>query len=78
MVTNITNSGFHDLRFLIPKAGLIPKTILFVDKMDNIIAIATYFRNLLPPEDSNQEEVLIRTYYSNLETKTQTDFIEDF
>lgn len=70
MITNITNLGFHDLRFLVSEAGLILKTMLFVDKMDNAMAIAAYLRNLLPQEDRNQGEVLIRTYYSNLETKT--------
>ena len=78
MVTNITNPGFHNLRFLVSEAGLIPKTMLFVDKMDNAMAIAAYFRNLLLLEDRNQGEVLIRTYYSNLETKIWTDFMEDF
>ena len=78
MVTNIAKPGFHDLRFLVPEASLIPKTMLFVDKIDNAIAIAAYLCNLLPPEDRNQGEVLIRTSYSNLETKTRTDFMEDF
>ena len=49
-----------------------------MDKMDDAMAIAAYLRNLLPPENRNQEEVLIRIYYSNLETKTQTDFMKDF
>lgn len=78
MVTNITNPEFHDLRFLVLEASLIPKTILFVDIIDNAIAIAAYLHNLLPLEDHNQGEVLIRAYYSNLETKTQTNFIKDF
>lgn len=78
MVTNITNLGFHDLRFLVPEAGLIPKTMLFVNKMDNAMAIAAYFYNLLLSENRDQENILIRTYYSNLETKTRTDFIKDF
>lgn len=52
--------------------------MLFVDKIDNAMAITNYLRNLLLSENCNQEEVLIRTYYSNLEIKTQIDFIEDF
>ena len=78
MVTNITNPKFHDLRFLLPKPGLIPKTILFIDKINDTIAIVAHICNLLLSKDHNQGEVLIKTYYSNLKTKIQTDFIEDF
>lgn len=78
MVTNIINLKFHNLRFLVLKAGLISKTILFLDKMNNAMTIATYLHNLLLLKNCNQGKVLIRTYYSNLETKTQIDFIENF
>ena len=78
IITNITNLGFHDLRFLVPEAGLISKTMLFVETIDNAMAIAAYLRHLLPPKNRNQGEVLIKIYYSNLETKTWTDFMEDF
>lgn len=78
MVTNITKPGFRDLEYLIPKAGLIPKSMVFADKIDNAMAIAAYLRCLLPPKDQDQADVLVRTFYSNLETHTRSEFMEDF
>lgn len=78
MVNGITKPEFEDLDFLIPKAGLISKTMVFVNKIDDAIALAACLWNLLPPEQRNQGEVLICTYYLNLETSTQSTFLEDF
>lgn len=50
MVNNINKPGFEDLNLLIPKAGLVPKTMMFVDNIDNKIALTVYLWNLLPPE----------------------------
>lgn len=52
--------------------------MLYIDKMNNTLVIITNFCNLLPIKNCNQKEVLIKTYYSNLKTKTQIDFIENF
>lgn len=50
MVNTIIKLGFEDLDFLIPKTGLIPKTMVFVDKRDDAIALAARLWSLLPPE----------------------------
>lgn len=78
MVAPIIKPGFSELDFLILKTGLIPKTIVFVDKIDNAMKIAAYLCLLLPPENREQENVLIRTFYSNFEVSTCLDFIENF
>lgn len=53
-ITQIINSNtkpkFEDLNFLISKARLIFKTIVFVNKINNEIALAACFWNLLLPE----------------------------
>lgn len=78
MVNTITKPKFENLDFLIPKTGLIPKTMVFVDKIDDAITLAACLQSLLPPEQRHQDEVLIRTYHSNFETSTQLTFLEDF
>ena len=78
MINTITKPRFEDLDFLIPKARLITKTIVFVDKIDDAIALATRLQSLLPLEQCHQGEVLIRKYHLNLETSTQSTFLEDF
>ncbi len=78
MVTPITKPGYCELDFLVPKTGLIPKTIIFVNKIDNAVKIVAYFRLLLPLEDWNQEEVWIRSFYSSYEVSTCMDWMEDF
>lgn len=50
MVNTITKSGFEDPDFLIPKTGLISKTMVFVDKIDDAIALVARLRSLLSPE----------------------------
>lgn len=78
MVNSITKPGFQDLDFLIPKAGLISKTMVFVNKIEEGIALAAYLKSLLPPEQRGQGDLLIRTFNSNHETSTRSDFLEDF
>lgn len=43
MVNSITKPEFENLDFLIPKTRLISKTMIFVDKIDEPIALVTYF-----------------------------------
>lgn len=70
MISSITKPEFEDLDFLIPKVGLISKIMVFVDDIDNGIAFAAHLWSLLPPEERKHGDVLIRTFYSNLETST--------
>lgn len=43
IANNITKPKFEDLDFLILKAELISKIIVFVEKIDDAIALVTYF-----------------------------------
>lgn len=47
MVNTITRPKFKDLNFLISKARLIPKTIIFINNLDNRITLATCFEYLI-------------------------------
>lgn len=47
------------LNFLIFKTSLIPKMIIFINKIDDVVKIAIYLCLLLLLEDQNWEEVLI-------------------
>lgn len=57
---------------------MILKTKIFLNKIDNIIIIATYFCYLLLPKNQNKENILLKFFYSNLKTYTWLKFIENF
>lgn len=78
MLTNIIKPGFHDLKYLISKTSLISKTMVFVNKIDNRMAIAAYFYYLLLLKNQDQADILVKTFYSNLKTYIWLEFIEDF
>lgn len=50
MISSITKLRFEDLNFLISKAGLIPKAMVFVGDINNKISLAARFSSLLPFE----------------------------
>ena len=74
----IIKPGYCKLDFLVPKTGLISKTIVFINKIDNTVKIAAYLYILLLPEDRNQEKVLRQMFYSCYEASTYTDWMKDF
>lgn len=78
MIVLITKLSYYELDFLVPKTGLILKTMIFVNKINNAVKIATYFCLLLPLEDQDQEEVLIQLFYSCYEASTYANWMEDF
>lgn len=47
----ITKSDYCELNFLVLKTSLIPKTIVFMNKIDNIVKIVAYFYLLLSTEN---------------------------
>lgn len=53
MITLIIKSVFCKLDFLVFKTSLIIKIIVFLNKIDNIVKITTYFSLLLLSEDWN-------------------------
>ncbi len=51
IVFHILKQGFGDLDYLIPKVGLIPKTMVFMEKIGDVIALAAHFQRLLLSKD---------------------------
>ncbi len=43
IVTHILKQGFADLNYLIPKVGIISKTMVFMEKIADVMALAAYF-----------------------------------
>ena len=60
LVVPITKLGFYKLDFLDLKTGLILKTMVFVNKINDAIKNAACLYLLLPLEDQDQREVLIQ------------------
>ncbi len=78
IVTPIIKQGFVDLDYLVPKVGIISKTKVFMKKIEDIMALATHLQRLLLPEDCDQGDDLIMTFYSTIEAIIQVDIIEKF
>ncbi|WP_375449210.1 C-terminal helicase domain-containing protein [uncultured Nostoc sp.] len=82
MVCPIRKSGFQDLAFLVPKdgpVGLIPKTMVFVNKIEDAIRLERYLRSRLPDRVRNGKQafVIIQLITSNLDANTKTRVMED-
>lgn len=83
IVSPIRKPGFKDLDFLVPSGGAIgniPKTMIFVDSIDEAEKMAKHLRSRLPERVRNnkkQAEVIIRTFSSNLSPETRTRFLAD-
>ncbi len=56
----------------------IPKTIIFVDKIEDEIKIAQYLQLLLPESPRKKGDQIIRTFLSNREPSRQEFFVEKF
>ncbi len=78
MVTHISKQGFGDLDYLVPKVGIIPKTMVFMEKIEDVMALAAHLRRLLPPEDRDRGDDLIMTFHSNMKATTRVDIMENF
>ncbi len=82
MVCPIQKPGFRDLAFLVPKdgpVGLIPKTMIFVDKIEDAIRLERYLRSRLSDcvRNGKQAFVVIQSITSNLDANTRTRVMED-
>lgn len=73
MVTLITKPSYCELDLLVPKTRLIQKIIVFVNKIDNTVKIATYFCLLLSLKNQDQEKFMIQLFYSCYERFIWTD-----
>ncbi len=78
MVTHISKQWFGDLDYLVPKVGIILKTMIFWKKIEDVMALAAHFQRLLPPEDRDLGDDLIMTFHSNMEATTWVNIIENF
>lgn len=56
----------------------IPKTMIFVDKIDEAINIAAYLRTLLDESARSRESKLIRSFSSNNEASPRGEILDDF
>ena len=82
MVCFFWKLGFQDLAFLIPKdslVGLIPKTIVFVNKIENAVRLERYLQSRLPDciRNGKQAFVIIQSIIFNLDVNTRIRVIED-
>ena len=86
MVQEIKKKRFQELDILLPSGEVvavasvqdIPKTMIFVDKIDEGILIAEYLQLLLPQHMSHQENEIIRPFSSNLQASTREYFMDEF
>lgn len=81
MVRKIEQKAYSDLKILVPTdggVGDIPKTMLFVDNIDEGIAIAAYLQTLLSESMLHAGKEIIRAFSSDLEADTKKGFMEDF
>lgn len=68
MVEEIVKPKYEDLAFLVPNsggAGAIPKTMVFVDNIDEAQRIAAYLCMKLPSRLQGKRQAIIRTFSSN-------------
>ena len=56
----------------------IPKTMIFIDKINNSILIAEHLLLLFPQHMSYVVKKIICPFYFNLQASTRKDFIENF
>lgn len=56
----------------------IPKTMIFIDKINDSILIAEHLLLLFPQYMSHVVKKIICPFYFNLQASTKEDFIKDF
>ena len=84
VVAEIKKLKYEKLDFLVPDTktlDLIPKTMVFVDQIDQAIKITAYLRSRLPEcirNDSVRAKKAVRLMSSNLELSTRSLSLEDF
>lgn len=78
----IEKLNFQDLAFFIPRNNLIkeiPKTIVFVDKIENAIQLKKYLSSRFLDSVYNRTQVfvIIKTFISNLHTTIRSKMIKN-
>lgn len=82
VVAEVTKRKYEELSFLVPSSGgveSIPKTMIFIDNVDEAIEVAMYLRTKLPGGPHvDKAKLVIRSTSSYLEPSTRSKFLEDF
>ncbi len=79
IVSPIRKTGFKNLDFVIPNGsavGKIPKIMIFVHKIDDIIQMVKHLQSKLPWRIQREERPnhIIRTFTANLTTTSRLSF----
>ena len=80
-VAEIKKPGYKELELFIPSIrGLsaIPKTMIFVDNINEGMALIKYLRTKLPKNLKDKADQVIRCFHSNLSNKSRKLFAKDF
>ena len=82
MVTSIKKPGFGDLAFTIPSGGAvgdIPNTMIFVDSIDEAVAMTMFLCSRLSKRIKNtrRPDQIIRTFSANLTSSPITQIMRD-
>lgn len=74
-------AGYNQLESLVAGTGAawtIPKTMLFVDSIDNATTIATYLRSSLPPHQQSYAQQIIRPFHASLKVFLREEYLDSF
>ena len=80
IVSLIRQAGFKAFEFFIPSGravGKIPKTIIFVDKIDNAVEMAKYLQLKFPKQIWNKKDLedIIYTFLTNFTITSRSRFL---
>lgn len=56
----------------------IPKTMIFVDSIDNAMTIATFLRSSLPPHQQSYAQQIVRPFHASLEVFLRNQYLDSF
>ena len=80
-VAEIKKPGYEELDVFVLSIGrlsAIPKTMIFVDSINEGMALTKYLRTKLSDDLKDKAEQMIRCFHSNLLDKSRKLFAEDF
>ena len=81
-VIPIKRPGYEELQRLLPEGRVydksaMQKTLIFVDSIDDAVAVARYLRSILPRSMSRDASTIIRCYFAELAVGDKELYIED-
>lgn len=81
MIKKIKEKGFKELDIFVPqtkKISNIPKTMIFIDKIEDEIKMALYLRSLLPELIHKKGQQILWIFFFNQKASTWKFFMEEF